>query len=318
MYDTKQEPNEFVGESRSEAVAKASRFFGVEESELTVKEPAPGEIFGLGARAVVVAHPKDMKPRPRSNDRDRGDRGDRGRGGRDRERGGRDRGGRGGGGNREGGRDSGRRPDRDEAEAPAAAPAAAPAEAPAPASVSAAPVKPAGPSKGTAVGELSELGQYVLGMVEQMELGGFELREVEDGEFLVLELSGDAADALTAGDNRAVGAIQVLVNQAAMRSSESPKRVVLDCDGSEDEREPFLERQAGRAAKRALDTGRAIKLDPMNARDRRALHVAVRDIDDVVTMSVGTGRYRQVVIVPKGADEYDEALRLSEEAQSRD
>ena len=111
---------------------------------------------------------------------------------------------------------------------------------------------------------------------------------------------------------------ELLVNQAAMQSSDTPKRVVLDCDGSEDEREPFLERQAGRAAKRALDSGRAVALDPMNARDRRSLHVAVRDIDDVVTMSVGTGRYRQVVIVPKGADEYEEALRLSEEAQSRD
>ena len=47
MYDAKSEPNEFFGESRSEAVAKASRFFGIEESELAVKEPGAGEIFGL-------------------------------------------------------------------------------------------------------------------------------------------------------------------------------------------------------------------------------------------------------------------------------
>jgi hypothetical protein len=60
-----------------------------------------------------------------------------------------------------------------------------------------------------------------------------------------------------------------------------------------------------------------VALDPMNGRDRRALHVAVRDIEGVVTMSVGTGRYRQVVIVPEGAPEYEEAQAAAREAEDR-
>ncbi len=92
--------------------------------------------------------------------------------------------------------------------------------------------------------------------------------------------------------------------------------VVVDCGGDEGERESFIERQAGRAARRALDTGRSVALDPMNGRDRRAFHVAVREIDGVLTMSIGSGRYRQVVIVPEGAPEYEEAERASQEAQA--
>ena len=64
--------------------------------------------------------------------------------------------------------------------------------------------------------------------------------------------------------------------------------------------------------------GRSVALDPMNGRDRRALHGAVRSIEDVITMSVGTGRYRQVVIVPEGAPEYEEAERAAREAEERD
>ena len=75
-----------------------------------------------------------------------------------------------------------------------------------------------------------------------------------------------------------------------MRANETPKRIVVDCGGGDDQHLSFLERQAGRAAKRALDTGRSVALDPMNARDRRALQVAVRDIDDCVTMRIGSGR----------------------------
>jgi hypothetical protein len=97
-YDPTQEPKEFIADDRDEAVAKACKFYRVEESDLVLKEMQPGEVHGLGARAVVVALPKELvgRERPASDSRDR-DRGPRERGGRERggrERGGRDRGGR--------------------------------------------------------------------------------------------------------------------------------------------------------------------------------------------------------------------------------
>jgi predicted RNA-binding protein Jag len=314
-YDATAEPNEFVGDTREEAISKAASFYGVSEDELKIGEPS--EVFGLGARVVVVAVPKDLGGRRppggggggdrggrdrggRGRDRDRGGRGD--RGGRDRDRGGRGRGeGRGG---RERGdrnevrasRDEGPRAERDEPAEPSAGPV---------------------PSKGTASGAISSIGEYVLGAVELMRLGNFDLTETEEDDFLVLQLEGPAADRLGA-DDRAVGALQLLANQAAMRADEDPKRVVLDCEGDADQRDSLLERTADRAARRAKDTGRSVALDPMNGRDRRALHMAVREIDDVVTMSVGSGRYRQVVIVPEGAPEYEEAAAAAHEAENRD
>ena len=39
--------------------------------------------------------------------------------------------------------------------------------------------------------------------------------------------------------------------------------------------------------------------------------MTVKDMDGVATMSVGEGRYRQVVVVPEGADEYAEAVESS-------
>ena len=60
-YDATSEPNEFVGDSREEAISNAASFYGVEESELRIAEPA--DVFNAGARVVVVAVPKDVKPR---------------------------------------------------------------------------------------------------------------------------------------------------------------------------------------------------------------------------------------------------------------
>ena len=312
MYDARQEPNEFVADSLEETRAKAAAFFDRDEGELKIIVPDDGEIYGVRGRVVITAVPKDAAGRaPSGEGRGRGDdrgprreaRGDRGgdRGGR-RERGPRgdrnDRGDRGEGRGR-GRRGNGR--DRDGDEGRRGSRERAPAE----------PKRAVADSKGTPSGEISELGEFLLGAVERMKLGSFEISESSEGDYLIFQLRGDAAKALQAGDGRATDALQLVANQVAMRQSEDAPRVVVDVEGGGDEREQTLNRLADRAVKRAQDTGRSVALDPMNSRDRRAVHMAVREIDGVATMSIGEGRYRQVLIVPEGAPEYEDALAES-------
>ena len=144
-----------------------------------------------------------------------------------------------------------------------------------------------------------------------MKLGSFEISESSEGDYLIFQLRGAAAEALQGGDGRATDALQLVANQVAMRQSEDAPRIVVDVEGGGDGREDNLSRLADRAVKRARDTGRSIALDPMNSRDRRSVHVVIRDVDGVETMSIGEGRYRQVLVVPEGAPEYEDALAES-------
>ena len=153
------------------------------------------------------------------------------------------------------------------------------------------------------------------GVIERLGLGPFEIGESEDGGMVVFEVKGEGAREPAHGDGRAVDALQLLVNQSAIRAGDVAKRVVLDVEGNTDAREEFLERLAERVVKRAKDGGRAVALDPMNARERRTIHLSVREHRGMATMSIGEGRYRQVVVVPEGADEYDEALRQMDTAK---
>lgn len=285
MYDARGEANEFIGDDRAEAVAKACRFFGVEESELKLVIPEAGEIFGSGARSIVVALPQNAKPIPRSASGERGEHG--GRQSSDRSRGSRGR-----GADRSRGRGS------EEREV-----------------VSAKREAPKGESRGSAEGEIGEVGKFILGIVERMGLGEFSISESEEGDFCVYELRGEAALALGTGDGRAVDALQLLGNQFAMRISDDSPRIVVDAEGDAEKRTDFLARLARRAASRATESKGSVALDPMNGRDRRILHMTVKEIDGVATMSVGEGRYRQVVVVPEGADEYEEAVSASSAAE---
>ena len=299
MFDARSEAHEFVGLDRGDAVNQATRFFGVDESALEVAELAAENVNGLGGRTVVVAALRDRPPMQQRRQReDRGSRGERGdRGGRD--RGGRDRGERGGGREGRGGRGE-RSPAPERAREPDLE------------------LEDVGPSVGTVKGaSLAPIGEFVKGLIEKLEIGPFEISESEEGTLLAYEIAGSAARRLAAGDGRPVDALQLIANQAATQEDPDAKRVVLDIEGNADAREDFLGRLADRVVKRARDGGRAVALDPMNGRDRRMIHLAVRDIDDVVTISKGEGRYRQVVVVPEGAPEYEEARREADAAAER-
>lgn len=304
MYDARSEAQEFVGVDKKDAIALAMQYFEVEESALSLVSYDQG-VNGLAGRTVVVAALKDRVPPPRheggggGRDRDRGERGGRG----DRDRGDRgDRGGRGGRGGRDrgpraesagrGDRERGGR-DREEVQIEEAS----------------------GPSVGTSLGEIGEIATFVLGVLERLDIGPFEIAESEEGSLIALEIKGEAARRLAAGDGRSVDALQLIVNQAAAQADPDAKRVVLDLEGNADAREGLLERLAERVVRRAVDGGRAVALDPMNGRDRRIIHIAVRDVEGVVTISKGEGRYRQVVVVPEGAPEYEDALKQSEAAE---
>jgi spoIIIJ-associated protein len=300
MYDARSELHEFVGADRFEAMSKACAFFGVEEADLEVGAPAPGEVMGLGTRFVVVAGLKDRQRPARSGGgrerEERPERAERGeRRGREFDR----------GRGRRGGEEGGRREQRPEREAREEAPVAMLPAATA-------------PSVGTALTPLSRIGEFVQGLVERIDAGPFEISESSEGDVIAVQLRGPAATRLGEGDARAADAIQLLANQASMRDGDDAKRVVVEAEGDGQGREDHLTRLAERAAKRALETGRAVAIDAMSPRDRRVIHVALRDAEDIATMSIGSGRYRQVVVVPAGAPEYEEARRQAQASGRRE
>lgn len=176
-----------------------------------------------------------------------------------------------------------------------------------------------GPSKGEAEGEIGPIGEFILGVIERMELGPFRVaKEAEEEKFIVLKVSGVAANGLTAGDGRTPDALQLLANQAAGQGDQDPKRIIVDVDGERGRRDDFLERVAERAAGRSEDTGRTVALEPMSPRDRRIIHIALREMEGIETMSRGEGRYRQVLVVPEGAAEYEEAKQAAAAPASDD
>ena len=74
--------------------------------------------------------------------------------------------------------------------------------------------------------------------------------------------------------------------------------VVVDVEEYKNRRERALQQLATRTAERVAATGRTLALEPMPARERRIIHMALRDHPEVHTESVGEGESRKVTIIP--------------------
>jgi spoIIIJ-associated protein len=74
--------------------------------------------------------------------------------------------------------------------------------------------------------------------------------------------------------------------------------VAVDAEGYRARHEDQLSEMARRLAERVATEGKVITFDPMNARDRRVVHMALRDMTGVRTESNGEGPDRRVQIIP--------------------
>ncbi len=124
--------------------------------------------------------------------------------------------------------------------------------------------------------------------------------ETEDSEapHYVVDLSGPDADLLLEKNATLLHAIEYVVLKAIRLDEDHFRRIAFDCQDWRRTRMEELRLMAQVAAERVIDTGEPFTLNPMNPRERRIVHLALRDQPQVRTQSEGMGPERKVVIFP--------------------
>ena len=97
-----------------------------------------------------------------------------------------------------------------------------------------------------------------------------------------------------------IDAVQLLCYRVAFRGLGERKRVSVDAAGYRERRRETVERQADRAAERALESGKEIELEPMTASERKIVHDRLKDRSGLETFSEGEEPERCVIVAPAG------------------
>ncbi len=91
-------------------------------------------------------------------------------------------------------------------------------------------------------------------------------------------------------------AFQNILSAIAGKGIDKKVRVILDIEGYKEKREKTLEELAEKVAKTVIRTRRSIKLEPMQAYERKIIHSKLQGNNKVKTESVGEEPNRRIII----------------------
>jgi len=158
------------------------------------------------------------------------------------------------------------------------------------------------------VAAANQLNEFLRGVIQH---GAFKLkyritvdppleenRDWERPEILV-EFAGPDSPLLLARGAELMRSMELLAMNALRLQSGEHEKLCFDCGRHRALRLEELRTAAGVAADKVRDTGAPYAFAPMSSRERRMVHLALRDEADLHTESEGEGRERHLVVYPK-------------------
>ncbi len=117
---------------------------------------------------------------------------------------------------------------------------------------------------------------------------------------VMVRFSGPDVDLLLANRGEVLLALEQLTMEMLRLPSEDHSRLCFDANDYRLLRIEELRISAAAAADKVKRTGVPFRFNPMNSRERRVIHLALRNETEVRSESTGSGPGRQVVVYPVG------------------
>jgi len=117
---------------------------------------------------------------------------------------------------------------------------------------------------------------------------------------VVVKFSGPDVEYLLANRAELLLALEHVTMEALRMPSEDHSRISFDANDYRLLRIEELRLSAAAAAEKVKHTGQPFRFNPMNSRERRVIHLALRNETGLRSESSGSGGYRQVVVYPAG------------------
>jgi spoIIIJ-associated protein len=137
--------------------------------------------------------------------------------------------------------------------------------------------------------------EFLEGLLDAFGLEGKVVTRIEE-DVLYLDVEGDQTEALVGPKGSVMQSVLELARTTVQRKTFGAPRMRIDIAGYGARRREALQIYTGNLARKVLDEGGEIMLEPMNAADRKTVHDAAAEIEGIHTYSEGEDPNRAVVI----------------------
>lgn len=127
------------------------------------------------------------------------------------------------------------------------------------------------------------------------------IETLPDTTFININSSG--LDGLLIGRRgETLASLQHVVNRVFTSRTGQHSKITIDVGGYIKRKHRLLVERSRKIADRVRETRKDFDFEPLKAADRRIIHLAVSELNDVTTYTIGDGLLRKVVITPKTND----------------
>ena len=142
-----------------------------------------------------------------------------------------------------------------------------------------------------------EKGQEFLKKIFKSMHKDIQIECIEEDINYKFNLIGDDLGVLIGKHGQTLDSLQYLTNMAANKNVTGARvRIVLDVENYRKRREETLCQLAERLANKARKYRTKVVLEPMNRHERKIIHMALQDYDDIITYSDGVETNRKIVV----------------------
>jgi spoIIIJ-associated protein len=138
---------------------------------------------------------------------------------------------------------------------------------------------------------------YIEGLLDILDYDG-DIDEVVSAGRPVVEVVGGRLEALVGQRGATLDALQELTRLAVFRQTGTPSRLLLDVGGYRANRRKELAAVAKNAVEKVKEYGEPVRLEPMNAFERKCVHDVVNALSGVESESEGVEPNRRIVVRP--------------------
>ena len=111
-----------------------------------------------------------------------------------------------------------------------------------------------------------------------------------------INLEGEDGGVLIRRSGEGLQALQHVVATAFRKQLGDDTRIVIDCMGFRRDKDAELRQMAKFMAEKARTSGAAQEMGPLNPYERRIVHLAIAEDDDVTSESIGDAHMKTVII----------------------
>lgn len=154
--------------------------------------------------------------------------------------------------------------------------------------------------KELAIKSAKEIAEQLL----QMATINCSVSEAPDSSELKLVITGDDTSLVIGREGQTLDALEYITGRLVAKkfAPDAVPTVFIDVNDYRVKKEEKLAEIALKKAEIAKKTGKAIYLSPMTPKERRVIHMTLKNFPGIRTASIGVGDKRKVMLIPANAD----------------